>query len=357
MGSIMELPIAPSRSRSLSWRTGPFVCLAGAMTILLGCLLPHSRIHADNRPYGGTLQSVTYDGLQSVPRAVILLAVLAAILAAVSLGTGRRLRGGWWVVAIGALGTCLIEVVAVLNPTNTLMNSMVQDGIDEGIARELLDRGLYSVEWMIGVWFIVVRSSSSLRQPLSAAPADEHLYRGTDESRQEADHRHGDRPADNSEAQKGVLCGKGDPADDKGKESEPPHQPHEHTREPAHYYAATVLTEARDDRLASCEEVRGDEPGADHDDGVEWSDWRFAPLGEGGRGHARRDHAVYRERVNGEFAAVDDLYDRVTSDHRESRNGTHERNPPSGHGGRSQSESGTHGSRYRPGLRRPTASR
>jgi uncharacterized membrane protein HdeD (DUF308 family) len=155
MGSIMELPIAASRSRSLSWRTGPFVCLAGAMTILLGCLLPHSRIHADNRPYGGMLQSVTYDGLQSVPRAVILLAVLAAILAAVSLGTGRRLRGGWWVVAIGALGTCLIEVVAVLNPTNTLMNSMVQDGIDEGIARELLDRGLYSVEWMIGVWFIV----------------------------------------------------------------------------------------------------------------------------------------------------------------------------------------------------------
>ena len=63
------------------------------------------------------------------------------------------MRGGWWVVAIGALGTCLSEVVAVLVPTNTLMNSMVQDGIDEGIARELLDRGLYSVEWMIGTWF------------------------------------------------------------------------------------------------------------------------------------------------------------------------------------------------------------
>ena len=77
MGSMMELPLAPSRSRSLSWRTGPFLCVAGAMTILLGCLLPHSRIHADNRPYGGTLQSVTYDGFQSVLRAVILLAVLA----------------------------------------------------------------------------------------------------------------------------------------------------------------------------------------------------------------------------------------------------------------------------------------
>ena len=70
-------------------------------------------------------------------------------------GTGRRLRGGWWVVAIGALGTCLIEIVAVLSPTNTLMNRMVQNGIEEGIARELLDRGLYSLEWMIGVWFVV----------------------------------------------------------------------------------------------------------------------------------------------------------------------------------------------------------
>jgi hypothetical protein len=78
-----------------------------------------------------------------------------AVLAAVSLGTGRRLRAGWWVVAIGALGTCLIEVVAVLVPTNTLMNSMVQNGIEEGIARELLDRGLYSVQWMTGVWFMV----------------------------------------------------------------------------------------------------------------------------------------------------------------------------------------------------------
>jgi hypothetical protein len=155
MGSIMELPLAPSRSRSLSWRTGPFVCLAGAMTILLGCLLPAARIHADNRPYGGTLQSVTYDGLQSVPRAVILLAVLAAVLAAVSLGTGRRLRGGWWVVAIGALGTCLIEVVLILVPANTLMNSMVQNGIEEETARELVDGGLYSVEWMIAVWFVV----------------------------------------------------------------------------------------------------------------------------------------------------------------------------------------------------------
>lgn len=65
------------------------------------------------------------------------------------------MRAGWWVVAIGALGTCLIEVVAVLVPTNTLMNSMVQNGIEEGIARELLDRGLYSVQWMTGVWFMV----------------------------------------------------------------------------------------------------------------------------------------------------------------------------------------------------------
>jgi hypothetical protein len=151
----MELPIAPSRSRNLSWRTGPFSSLAGAVTIFLGCLLPHFRLHADLRPYGGALQSITYDGLQSVPRGVILLAVLAAVLAAVSFATGHRLRGGWVVVAIGAVLTCVVEVLAVLRPADVLMSLMVYNGIEEGIARELLNRGLYSLEWMIGVWFIM----------------------------------------------------------------------------------------------------------------------------------------------------------------------------------------------------------
>jgi len=151
----MEFPAAPSRRRSLSWRTGPFLCLAGAATTLLGCMVPHFRLHADTRPYGGTLQSITYDGLETVPDAVILLAVLAVVLTAVSFATDRRLRGGWVVVAIGAGLNVLAEVVAVLRPTDVLMSGLVKGGIDEAVARSLIERGLYSMDAMVGVLFTV----------------------------------------------------------------------------------------------------------------------------------------------------------------------------------------------------------
>jgi uncharacterized membrane protein len=152
----MDLSVAAGRGRSLSWRTRPFLCLAGAVTIFLGCLLPHFQIHADTRSYGGAVQSVTYDGLTMAPRAVILLAVLAAVLAAVSFGTGRRLRGGWVVVAIGGLLVCVLEVINALTPTDVLMTAMVQNGVDEAAARNLIDEGLYSLDVMAGVWFVVV---------------------------------------------------------------------------------------------------------------------------------------------------------------------------------------------------------
>ena len=155
MGSIMELPLAPSRSRSLSWRTGPFLCLVGAVTIFAGCLLPHFRIHGDMRTFGGITQSVTFDGLTVVPRALIVVAVLAAVMAAASFGTGRRLRGGWVVVTLGGLLVCAREVVAIVMPSEPLMSAMVQNGIDEPVARNLIDRGLYSLDTMIGVWFIL----------------------------------------------------------------------------------------------------------------------------------------------------------------------------------------------------------
>jgi hypothetical protein len=103
----------------------------------------------------GVIQSATFDGLTVVPRALIVVAVLAAVMAAASFGTGRRLRGGWVVVTIGGLLVCAREVVAIVMPTEPLMSAMVQNGIDETVARDLIDRGLYSLDTMIGVWFIL----------------------------------------------------------------------------------------------------------------------------------------------------------------------------------------------------------
>jgi hypothetical protein len=151
----MDLSVAAARHRAVSWRTGPLLCLVGAVTILAGCLLPHFRIHGDMRTSRGVTQSVTFDGLTVVPRALILVAVLAAVMAAASFGTGRRLRGGWVVVIIGGLLVCAREVVALAMPTEPLMSAMVQNGIDETVARDLIDRGLYSLDTMIGVWFIL----------------------------------------------------------------------------------------------------------------------------------------------------------------------------------------------------------
>jgi hypothetical protein len=155
MGSTMDVSLVAGRRQGLSWRTGPFLCLAGAVTIFFGCLLPRYQIHADTRPYGGALQTVTLDGLTTAPRAVFLLAVLAAVLAAVGFGTGRRMRGGWVVVAIGALLVCYLEISNVMTPTNVLMINMVHNGIDEATARRLIDEGLFSLHAMVGVWFIV----------------------------------------------------------------------------------------------------------------------------------------------------------------------------------------------------------
>jgi hypothetical protein len=176
MGSIMELRIAASRSRSLSWRTGPFVCLAGSVTIFVGCLLPRYQIQADTRPYGGALQTIALDGLTTAPRAVLLLAVLAVVLAAVSFGTGRRLRGGWVVAALGALLVSCLEIIGVLAPANVLLTSMVQNGFAETTARQLIDEGLFSLHAMIGVWFIVAGAILTfagavlaIRDPVSGA--------------------------------------------------------------------------------------------------------------------------------------------------------------------------------------------
>jgi hypothetical protein len=129
--------------------------MVGAVTIFVGCMFPHFRIHGDMATSRGVIQSATFDGLTVVPRALIVVAVLAAAMAAASFGTGRRLRGGWVVVTIGGLLVCAREVVAIVMPTEPLMSAMVQNGVDEPVARDLIDRGLYSLDTMIGVWFIL----------------------------------------------------------------------------------------------------------------------------------------------------------------------------------------------------------
>ena len=64
-----------------------------------------------------------------------------------------------------------------------------------------------------------------------AAAADEHLHRGTDDSRQEPGYECCGRPAPDSDAQKPDVLRPRDREDEIGKESEPPHQPHEQARD------------------------------------------------------------------------------------------------------------------------------
>lgn len=137
-------------------------CLAGAAVILVGCVLPWYEARSDTRAFGGYVETVTTNAV-SVPGARILfVAVFAAVVGVMALRTGRRLRRGWVVVAIGALYVGISAIVNAVTPNDKLIGVLNEFGFDDARARELIDQRVVSVAIQIGLWVVLAGATLTL---------------------------------------------------------------------------------------------------------------------------------------------------------------------------------------------------
>lgn len=124
---------------------------AGA-TFVAG-LLPSTQIQFDGRTFGGGIETATFNGFVVLPNLAAIVGVLIIVLSAIALSTGRRLRGGWVVVALGAVLVGSLVLADLVTPRKRLIAALIESGFDE--AQSLVDQGVYSIETEIGSWVMV----------------------------------------------------------------------------------------------------------------------------------------------------------------------------------------------------------